>query len=658
MDEDEAFCSSPLYPSQMVVHTLIGDKILDFQALSEVWKAVGQPEHYLAWSRVNPYQNATEKILETSSFIKVSPCSGDFVYSVVEDDNDTPLKFNENDVRLEYETSHPGTTEDDGAPGGSSPITTTASQLIFSVALDAPGSRGPQKMKASFKHQLSMRIDEARRVLYLDCYEYKPVCVDLGNEADPPMPTNRSLQRFEDIINPMNLNKDNEIDEEWLDSKAEPQSGEDFTRGDIVSLNYKAMVGDFLHSRSLRLRLSLSEIVGIRLMKWDDPDAEPGTDDLGAVLILETGEKLRGRSFAARAVRSKYHGENKFCTVDDWTPREAATHASRYYFYGNLTELKQTAALMARDCARLAAMLASETAETNSLRKGVPVTYGTAPNLDPGEKEVENNDEDSASGSGSKRRRTNRAMTVADVHRAFVDANLVGSLTAANDEVNPCLKKAVLLGHVTINDTTTLATVLFEGKCIGCGETLLCTLKDAMEQPPCGENDCGEGAALRCPGCETGNHITGLCEGKARYDSGKFHNHCVLCPDFGECIGDYRLAHCLHCEQHYFRGNIGLPCATCGGGKCRDMAGMAPPPLSTWDGKIEMIREVFDSKVAREQDPMKRALMKMMVLGPQANCDGSEVMGAMSAMMSMMANSQGRAEPGADGPPGEGCPQM
>lgn len=38
MDEDEAFCSSPLYPSQMVVHTLIGDKILDFQALSEVWK--------------------------------------------------------------------------------------------------------------------------------------------------------------------------------------------------------------------------------------------------------------------------------------------------------------------------------------------------------------------------------------------------------------------------------------------------------------------------------------------------------------------------------------------------------------------------------------------------------------------------------------------
>ena len=55
---------------------------------------------------------------------------------------------------------------------------------------------------------------------------------------------------------------------------------------------------------------------------------------------------------------------------------------------------------------------------------------------------------------------------------------------------------------------------------------------------------------------------------------------------------------------------------------------------------------------------MKRALMKMMVLGPQANCDGSEVMGAMSAMMSMMANNQGRAEPGAEGSAGEGCPQM
>lgn len=35
---DAAFRSSPLYPSQMVVHTLIGDKMLDCQALSEVWK--------------------------------------------------------------------------------------------------------------------------------------------------------------------------------------------------------------------------------------------------------------------------------------------------------------------------------------------------------------------------------------------------------------------------------------------------------------------------------------------------------------------------------------------------------------------------------------------------------------------------------------------
>jgi len=631
---------------------------------------VGQPEHYLAWYRVNPYQNAAEKILETSSFIKVSPCSGDFVYSVVEDvpdADDTPLKFNENDAGLEYETSHPGTTdEDEGkfqlyrAPGGSTPITTTASRLIFSVALDAPGSRGSQTMKASFKHQLSLRIGEARRVLYLDCFEYKPVCVDLENEADPPVPTNRSLKRFDDI-NHMNLNKYDESDEDWLDSEAEPQSGEEFNRRDIVSMNYMAMVGDFLNSRSLRLRLSLSEVVGIRLMKWDDPDAEPGTDDLGAVLIIETGEKLRGSSFAARAVRSRYHGENEFHAVDDWTPGKAATRASRYYFYGNLTELNQTAALMARVCPRLAAMLASETAETNSLRKGVSVTYGTAPYLDPRvkeDKEGKDNEEGSEPGSRRIRRRESRVMTVADVHRAFVDANLIGSLADANNEVNPCLKKAVLLGHVVISDSTTLGTVLFEGKCIDCGETLLCTWQDAMEQPPRGENDCGEGAAVRCPGCETGNHITGLCEGKACYDSGKFHNHCVRCPDFGECIKDYRHTHCLHCDQHYFRGNSGFPCPNCGGGKCRDVAGMAPPPPSTWDGRIENIREVFDSKVAREQDPMKRALMKMMVLGPQANCDGSEVMGAMSAMMSMMANNQGRAEPGAEGSAGEGCPQM
>jgi hypothetical protein len=30
---------------------------------------------------------------------------------------------------------------------------------------------------------------------------------------------------------------------------------------------------------------------------------------------------------------------------------------------------------------------------------------------------------------------------------------------------------------------------------------------------------------LKCPSCENGMYITGLCEGNPSFDTGKFHNH-------------------------------------------------------------------------------------------------------------------------------------
>ena len=48
----------------------------------------------------------------------------------------------------------------------------------------------------------------------------------------------------------------------------------------------------------------------------------------------------------------------------------------------------------------------------------------------------------------------------------------------------------------------------------------------------------GMNATLRCPGEECGGtYVTRICQGTPVYDSGKFHNHCMECPDLGECHG-------------------------------------------------------------------------------------------------------------------------
>jgi len=96
---------------------------------------------------------------------------------------------------------------------------------------------------------------------------------------------------------------------------------------------------------------------------------------------------------------------------------------------------------------------------------------------------------------------------------------------------------------------------------------VVCTVRHALKQRSSGGIDyCdgGEGGAVKCDNedCGEGNYLTRLCMGlkEAHYDSGKFHNHCWKCPDFGECIFDYRNDHCDLCGDHYFAGNSGFSC--------------------------------------------------------------------------------------------------
>lgn len=76
--------------------------------------------------------------------------------------------------------------------------------------------------------------------------------------------------------------------------------------------------------------------------------------------------------------------------------------------------------------------------------------------------------------------------------------------------------------------------------------------------------DGGEGGAVQCEDC-CGMYVTGLCSSRPDFDSGKSHNHCTRCPDFGQCIGDYREAHCGRCGEHYFAGLQGFKCPCRGG---------------------------------------------------------------------------------------------
>ena len=113
-----------------------------------------------------------------------------------------------------------------------------------------------------------------------------------------------------------------------------------------------------------------------------------------------------------------------------------------------------------------------------------------------------------------------------------------------------------------------------------CGHNCSATLKDLLEQPDCGEGDyCYENGQqnvtvfcddlkeyglknneFHCRGqdeeCGGRTYISHICAGYPTPDTGKYHKHCTLCSNFGECLGDYREAHCESCGKHYTCGSM------------------------------------------------------------------------------------------------------
>lgn len=163
-----------------------------------------------------------------------------------------------------------------------------------------------------------------------------------------------------------------------------------------------------------------------------------------------------------------------------------------------------------------------------------------------------------------------RGKPAGNLSCAEVDRRLE-ALGVSAGSASKCTKAAILKGIIEIKgeDPQELEQVICSEQSDECGHVMKATVGDLLKQPDYAGLDYEDGlqeATVTCgvDDCEEGRtYVTGICKGEFRFDSGKFHNHCMECPGFGVCIYDYREAHCDGCGKHYFAGNQGFPCPRC-----------------------------------------------------------------------------------------------
>ena len=137
---------------------------------------------------------------------------------------------------------------------------------------------------------------------------------------------------------------------------------------------------------------------------------------------------------------------------------------------------------------------------------------------------------------------------------------------------NPCLMAAIRTGWVRAGG---LDDLLLEASCLTCSRPMAVTVRDVLYQAPftCSEKeeDDDNYATVRCHYCRRGFYVTRLCHGTPQLVRGMHHHHCILCPGYGACIGDYRQVHCMTCGHHYFAGISAASCPHCFDGSDEDI---------------------------------------------------------------------------------------
>eukprot|EP01138_Halocafeteria_seosinensis_P015364 gb/GECG01015680.1/.p1 GENE.gb/GECG01015680.1/~~gb/GECG01015680.1/.p1 ORF type:complete len:375 (+),score=41.19 gb/GECG01015680.1/:1-1125(+) len=133
-----------------------------------------------------------------------------------------------------------------------------------------------------------------------------------------------------------------------------------------------------------------------------------------------------------------------------------------------------------------------------------------------------------------------------------------------------CFLKGVMNGLINIDVEDPMNEVVHRGKCAICSKDgLVARVKDVIHQPDYAGTDyeCGGiDGSVRCEDCKIGLYLEGMCErSRLNFGSGKGHNHCTRCRNFGKCIGDYREVHCTNCGNHFWGGFVIVcKCDKCG----------------------------------------------------------------------------------------------
>mmetsp|Transcript_11957 Transcript_11957/g.35944 ORF Transcript_11957/g.35944 Transcript_11957/m.35944 type:complete len:831 (+) Transcript_11957:68-2560(+) len=286
--------------------------------------------------------------------------------------------------------------------------------------------------------------------------------------------------------------------------------------------------------------------------------AKDHTLETPAVLILQFSDPAP--SFAATQVWPPSVQKRARVACEDWTPGQIASRSTRHYVVGDSSELQELTDFLAAKDGRFHTCVENVSqeeghddwnpsnvpaVEERALVAGLPA------------------DVCSRIGAFAAKKKVKKS----DVNAFFAKAGV-------ENPVNRCLKAAMLSGKLDSwlrfqdNPSAFLDSTLLEGKCPCCGvEEISVSIREVLTQPEVGHDydDGAEMGAAYCDECETGLYVTGVCCGDARFDTGKGANHCVFCPDWGQCIGDVRNSHCGRCGNHYFSGTAGFRCPCKGG---------------------------------------------------------------------------------------------
>ena len=450
-------------------------------------------------------------------------------------------------------------------------------------------------------------------------------------------------------------------------------------------------------SVSRRFRVDLATLVGARVVALDAarpngglpvPKNAQGTltvDDLGTHSREREGDRDPGRvaegliamgadlehaavlcldfstpasAFAATPVLPRRKDKRVRVACDDWTGG-AASAATRHYVVGDRSEIEELANALAAKDGRFAAKVVAGDVDIDPAAAPPAVAAVDAP--PPPIPGLPAGVPDAVQGIIGAFAAPPPPPTEESIHAYLRSAGVEHP-----EHTSACLRAGMLNGHVPMGDPATfLDATLYEGGCCCCGKELVCTVRDALHQSDYGGNDYengGEEGAVQCEEC-CGNYLTGMCSGDMRFDSGKFHNHCTECPAFGQCIGDYREAHCHRCGDHYFRGLQGFrcPCRGGGGGGYDSMGddssdsdsglgsdggdgdggenddAVEPPAAGCWDAVLPGMRDaerwdLLDRAKKALNSRVVRALKGMVAEQPEAESGVSHVLGKMPTL--------------------------